>query len=157
MILESCNGKKMLGQPFQKIMSLLKSARRPIVLRFRHDPDVTVTFRREGALGLRLAVFGGLGIVTGFVQQAGQAERSGRVKQGHVLHCIAGRPVTTAASSGALKRDIPYKQNIDAIRNASRPLVLRFGPNTNTMDMAARVGQTHTSNDSPSEFPSRAI
>ena len=157
MILESCNGTEILGQPFQKIMSLLKSARRPIVLRFRHDPDVTVTFRRNGALGLRLAMFEGLAIVTGFVQQPGQAERTKRVKQGHVLHCIAGRPVTTAASSGALKHDIPYRQNIDSIRSATRPLVLRFGPNTDKMDMAAKVGETCTSNGSPSQFPSRAI
>ena len=91
MILESCNGTEILGQPFQKIMSLLKSARRPIVLRFRHDPDVTVTFRRNGALGLRLAMFEGLAIVTGFVQQPGQAERPKRVKQGHVLLALEGQ------------------------------------------------------------------
>jgi hypothetical protein len=157
MILESCNGTELIGWPFQKIMSLLKAARRPIVLRFRHDPDVTVTFHRAGALGLRLAMFQKLAIVTGFVQRAGPAERSGLVQQGHVLHCIAGRPVTTAASSGALKHDVPYKKNIDAIRAALRPVVLRFGPNSDTMDMAARAGKTHTSNAASSQFPSRAI
>ncbi len=157
MILESCNGTELLGWPFQKIMALLKSARRPIVLRFRHDPDVTVTFHRAGALGLRLAVFQKLAIVTGFVQRAGPAEKSGLVRKGHVLHCIAGRPVTTAASSAALKHDIPYKQNIDAIRGALRPIVLRFGPNCDTMDMAAKVEETYTSNEIPSELsPSAA-
>ena len=137
----------------QRYDALLKTARRPIVLRFRHDPDVRVTFNRDGPLGLRLAVFQELAIVTGFVQRSGPAERDGRVKPGHVLHCIAGRPVTTAASSGALKHDIPYKENIDAIRRAHRPLVLRFGPNTDSMDMAPKAGKKDLSIAEQSESP----
>ena len=62
----------------------------------------------------------------------------------------------TTAASGALKHDIP-PGNIETIRSATRPLVLRFGPNTDKMDMAAKVGETCTSNGSPSQFPSRAI
>lgn len=157
MILASCNGTELLGWEFQKIMTLLKTARRPIVLRFRHDPDVRVTFHRNGPLGLRLAVFQELAIVTGFVQQSGPAERDGRIKPGHVLHCIAGRPVTTAASSGALRHDVPYKENIDAIRRAHRPLVLRFGPNTDKMDMASKGGKMDLAKAESSVSPNRAI
>ena len=139
MILESCNEQDLLGHGFKQIMAHLKAARRPIVLRFRHDPDVTVTFNRPGPLGLRLAMFDNVAIVTGFVQRPGPAERTGQIKPGHVLHCIAGRPTTTAASGGGLAHDIPYHENIEALKRAKRPIVLRFGPNTSTMDMTSEA------------------
>lgn len=140
MILESCNNVDVLGLHFKKIMSMLKSAPRPIVLRFRHDPDVTVTFNKPGPLGLRLAMFDDVAIVTGFVTRPGPAEKSQLVHPGHVLHCVAGRPVTTTSSAGSLTKDLKYVENIDALRRASRPIILRFGPNTATMDMAGESG-----------------
>ena len=136
MILESCNAVDVLGLHFAKIMQMLKAAPRPIVLRFRHDPDVTVTFNKPGPLGLRLAMFDDVAIVTGFVTRQGPAERSRLVETGHVLHCIAGRPITTTASGGSLVRDRSYVENIDLLRKTTRPLILRFGPNTTTMDMS---------------------
>jgi hypothetical protein len=143
MILESCNAVDVLGLHFAKIMQMLKAAPRPIVLRFRHDPDVTVTFNKPGPLGLRLAMFDDVAIVTGFVQRVGPAERSQLVQPGHVLHCVAGRPVTITASGGSLGHDHSYVENIDSLRKASRPLILRFGPNTTTMDMSGN-GATKT-------------
>jgi hypothetical protein len=156
MILESCNEQDLLGHGFKQIMAHLKAARRPIVLRFRHDPDVTVTFNRPGPLGLRLAMFDNVAIVTGFVQRPGPAERTGLIKPGHVLHCIAGRPTTTAASGGGLPHDIPYHDNIEALKRARRPVVLRFGPNTSTMDMAAGAEGEDAGSSSPPSSPSAA-
>ena len=141
MILESCNTANVLGLHFVKIMQMLKSAPRPIVLRFRHDPDVTVTFNKPGALGLRLAMFDDVAIVTGFVQRPGPAERSNLVQPGHVLHCVAGRPVTMTTSGGSLTKDYPYAENIDFLRKSSRPLVLRFGPNVMKMESGEESGE----------------
>jgi hypothetical protein len=126
MILHACNDEVIHGYPFEDIMKCLRQASRPMVLRFLHDPDISLSFRESGPIGLRLGKFNDFVVVTGFVKIRGPGESTGVIKTGHIVHMLGGQPCTVTAGA---KRDWTYSEILNGLRRLPRPVVVRFGPN----------------------------
>ena len=92
MILHACNDEIVNNYAFEDIMKCLRQASRPMVLKFLHDPDIKLTFRESGPIGLRLGKFKDYIVVTGFVNIRGPGESTGVIKEGHIVHMIGGNP-----------------------------------------------------------------
>jgi hypothetical protein len=125
MILHACNDEIVQRYTFENIMKCLRQASRPMVLRFLHDPDITLSFREPGPLGLRLGKFNNFIVVTGFVKIRGPGESTGVIKPGHIVHMLGGQPCTITAGA---KRDWTYSEVLNGLRRLPRPIVVRFGP-----------------------------
>ena len=97
-----------------------------MVLRFLHDPDISLSFRESGPIGLRLGKFNDFIVVTGFVKIRGPGESTGVIKCGHIVHMLGGQPCTVTAGA---KRDWTYSEILNGLRRLPRPVVVRFGPN----------------------------
>ena len=89
------------------------------------DPDIKLTFRESGPIGLRLGKFKDYIVVTGFVNIRGPGESTGVIKQGHIVHMVGGKPCTVTAGS---KKNWEYKMILNALRRYPRPIIIRFGP-----------------------------
>ncbi len=125
MILHACNDEIVNNYTFEDIMNCLRQASRPMVLKFLHDPDIKLTFRESGPIGLRLGKFKDYIVVTGFVNIRGPGESTGVIKQGHIVHMVGGKPCTVTAGS---KKNWEYKVILNALRRYPRPIIIRFGP-----------------------------